>query len=155
VVLESEEIIAKGAVGEPAARAPVCMIVEDEAAIALALEDEFRDAGYDVSGPFATCAAALIKLGRDRPDVAILDTVLKDGSCLELASALKRRGVPFVIFSGWEEMHQNAPELAGAPWIVKPAEFATVRQAIERLAAGRDGAGGARNEAAPPPMPVI
>jgi DNA-binding response OmpR family regulator len=145
--LEFDETIPMRGIGARAARLPVCMIVEDKAAIALALEDEFREAGYDVSGPFATCGAALIKLRRDRPDVAILDTVLKDGSCLELARALRLRGVPFVVFSGWEEMHQNAPELAGAPWIVKPAEFETVRRAVEGLA-GRYGA-------APPATPVV
>jgi hypothetical protein len=26
-----------------------------------------------------------------------------------------------MIYSGYEEAHQNAPELAGAPWISKPA----------------------------------
>ncbi len=136
------------AVAAPAERALTCMIVEDEAAIALALEDEFRDAGYEVIRPFAMCAGDLIRLNGDLPDVAILDTVLKDGSCLELARELKRRGVPFVIFSGREEMHQNAGELAGVPWVVKPADYATLMRAVAGLTRRSDPVGSAAAPAA-------
>ena len=35
------------------------------------------------------------------PDVAILDAALKDGPCQEVALALGKRAVPFLIYSGF------------------------------------------------------
>ena len=40
-------------------RAPVAMIVEDEAIIAMGLEDGLADHGYEMAGPFSACADAL------------------------------------------------------------------------------------------------
>src|SRR5215213_4165217 len=86
---------------------PTCMIAEDEALIGMALEEELADAGFKTTGPFARCADALGSLDHDRPEVALLDTVLKDGSCLELARELIRRNIPFVIYSGREQRHES------------------------------------------------
>ena len=97
------------------------MIVEDEALIAFSLEDAFADAGYQVSGPFSTCADGLAALGRAAPDLAILDATLRDGSCLELARELRRRGIPFLIYSGRDAVEEYAPELDGIPWFNKPS----------------------------------
>lgn len=113
---------------------PACMVVEDEVLIGMALEDELGEAGFRITGPFARCADALASLDRDRPAVALLDTVLKDGSCLDLARELIRRNIPFVIYSGQEQHHASAPEFDGVPWVVKPAPYqevvAAVRQAM-------------------------
>jgi DNA-binding response OmpR family regulator len=114
---------------------PVCMIVEDDALIGIALEGDFTAAGYEVAGPFATCAAALAALHVRKPDVATLDTVLKDGPCLGLARELRRRSVPFMVYSGYDEAHQNAPELVGALWIDKPAQHSDLVYAAGELIA--------------------
>ena len=34
---------------------PLVLVLEDEALIALNLQDELQDAGYAVAGPFTTC----------------------------------------------------------------------------------------------------
>ncbi len=44
-------------------------------------------------GPFALCADALRALNKSVLDAAVLDAVLKDGPCSELAHELKRRDV--------------------------------------------------------------
>lgn len=123
---------------DPAAplSAPTCLLVEDEAIIALSLEDEFQNAGYRTVGPFATCADALASLDADRPDAAVLDTVLKDGSCIELARELIRRGIPFVIYSGADDRHAGVPEFDGIAWIVKPSPQARVVAAVAQLLRG-------------------
>jgi DNA-binding response OmpR family regulator len=87
--------------------------------IAMMIEDELVDAGYGVAGPFATCIGAFSWLSTNAPDVAVLDTRLQDGSCWELAVELRRRGIPFVVYSGAIDTHVT--ELAGAPWVAKPA----------------------------------
>jgi DNA-binding response OmpR family regulator len=69
-------------------------LAEDEAIIALELTDSLQAAGFDVAGPFATCAEAEKWLKTGQPEAAILDNLLKDGPCDALASDLSKRGVP-------------------------------------------------------------
>ena len=52
---------------------PVVLILEDEAIIGLNLQDEMKDAGYRIGGPFTTCADALSWLHINTPDAAVLD----------------------------------------------------------------------------------
>ncbi len=111
------------------------MIVEDEAIIAFSLEDAFGDEGYDVTGSFSSCADALTALASARPDMAVLDATLSDGSCLDLARELRRRAVPFLVYSGRIAKEEPAPELDGVVWIEKPAPSATVIRAAAQLLA--------------------
>ncbi len=86
------------------------LVLEDEALIALNVQDELQDAGYEVAGPFSTCSAALEWLQTTTPDMAILDATLKDGPCREIALELSRREVPFLIYSGYQEDRQLLSE---------------------------------------------
>lgn len=108
------------------------MVVEDEAIIAMSLEDALSDKGFRVVGPFSACAAALAALETSTPDLAILDAVLSDGPCLDLARALRGRGVPFMIYSG-ADAFEHAPELDGVPWVEKPSSLEIVLKAALRL----------------------
>jgi DNA-binding response OmpR family regulator len=112
------------------------MIVEDEAIIAFSLEDGLTDAGFEVVGPFSACADALTSLAGNVPDIAILDAVLSDGTCLDLARELRLRGVPFVVYSGASEFREHAPELQGTPWVEKPAPFEVVLACARKLLGG-------------------
>ena len=113
---------------------PSVMIVEEEPIFAFALEEEFIDAMFLVSGPFGSCAAALSALDSELPDVAVLDSRLEDGPCHELALELKRRGVPFLICSGMPLDETEPKELAGVPRLHKPSPFPEiVRRARELL----------------------
>ena len=112
---------------------PTAMVVEDEAIIAMSLEDGLSDKGFHVVGPFSACAAALAALETGTPDLAILDAVLSDGPCLELARALRDRGVPFMIYSGADAFDEHATELDGVPWVEKPSPLDTVLKAAVKL----------------------
>jgi DNA-binding response OmpR family regulator len=91
---------------QPAKTSSLVLVLEDEALIALNVQDELQDAGYEVAGPFSACSAGLEWLQTATPDVAILDAALKDGSCHEIALELTRRKVPFLIYSGYQEDRQ-------------------------------------------------
>jgi hypothetical protein len=82
------------------AERPLVLLAEDEAIIAIDLEDSLKAAGFAVAGPFATIAETTAWLETGRPDVAILDHGLKDGLSDALARDLARRGVPTIIFTG-------------------------------------------------------
>jgi DNA-binding response OmpR family regulator len=96
------------------------LLVEDEALVATNLQDELKEAGYAVGGPFDTCAAALAWLETETPDLAVLDTVLKDGTCKALAAELARRGVGFVLWSGHLQDKQTLQEFRDAVWVIRP-----------------------------------
>lgn len=109
------------------------MIVEDEAIIAFSLEDLFGDAGYGVTGPFASCAGALQWLETSLPDVAVLDVTLSDGPCLELALELRRQRVPFLIYSGRDAIEECPPELRDVLWLEKPGSLEALLGPVQEL----------------------
>ena len=117
---------------------PLVLVLEDEALIALNLQDELQDEGYEVAGPFTDCSAALDWLQTATPDMAILDATLNDGSCHSAAVELSRRGVPFLIYSGHQEDRQLLSEFGHVTWIEKPAPAATLVQACQQLLVGCD-----------------
>ena len=80
------------------------LVVEDEAFIAMMLEDMLNDLGYDVLGPVATCAQALAVLRKQGPpDAAILDINLGGESVYPVAEVLRERRVPFLFSTGYGE----------------------------------------------------
>jgi DNA-binding response OmpR family regulator len=98
---------------------PWCLVVEDEALIGMALEAFLEDAGFRVAGPFMSNAQALAWLEDHTPDVAVLDVLLKDGPCTSLVRALRRRSIPFAIYSGLRP-GSRPPELETVRWMEKP-----------------------------------
>ena len=115
---------------------PLILVLEDEALIALNVQDELQDAGYEVAGPFSTCSAALKWLQTTTPDMAILDTTLKDGPCQKVALELSRREVPFLIYSGYQEDQQLLSDFQHIAWIEKPVPSGTLVQACQQVLVG-------------------
>ena len=119
---------------------PLVLILEDEALIALDLHDELRDAGYEVAGPFTTCAAALSWLETATPATAILDTALKDGSCRAIVQELTCREVPFLIYSGYHEDPELLAAFSHVTWIEKPVPSSVLVEACQQLLVGSSAA---------------
>jgi DNA-binding response OmpR family regulator len=114
--------------------APIrCLVVEDQALIGMAIEAYLEDIGCAVE-PLASGAAALTWLAANTPDAAIIDFLLKDGPGIELARELKRRGVPFVIYSGHPRKSYIPADLQDVPWIEKPADRADLLGALAAVA---------------------
>jgi DNA-binding response OmpR family regulator len=111
---------------------PVILLAEDEAIIAIELADSLQAAGFDVAGPFATCADAEEWLKTAVPDAAILDNLLKDGPCDALASDLARRGVPVIMFSGHDEPAAVSSTEWKGSWVTKPVAFPILLEALKR-----------------------
>jgi DNA-binding response OmpR family regulator len=110
------------------------LVVEDDALVSMAVEAEVADAGHAVVGPFGCCADALASLSSDGlPDAAVLDFRLRDGPCLDLARALRQRGVPFLVYTGSLPSAKPCGPLEGAPWIEKPAPTGRLAAALDAL----------------------
>jgi DNA-binding response OmpR family regulator len=56
------------------------LVVEDEPLLALSLTEELAGAGHTVLGPAKTVAEGLDLIEADKPELAILNTNLEDGS---------------------------------------------------------------------------
>jgi DNA-binding response OmpR family regulator len=118
-------------------RSPLVLLVEDEALIAFVVMDDLESAGYRVAGPFNRCADAMHWLDGETPDVAIIDIHLRDGSSAALADALRRRGVPFIVFSGERRDGRVAGPFESARWLGKPASSRQMLETVEELVLAR------------------
>jgi CheY-like chemotaxis protein len=78
------------------------LIVEDEALIAMMLEDMLDELGHSVAGVEATIDGAIAAARASAFDCVLLDANLGGDSAAPVASALRDAGVPFVVTSGYE-----------------------------------------------------
>jgi DNA-binding response OmpR family regulator len=101
--------------------------------IAMMLYEDLSEAGFEVSGPFTNCVAALASLERQTPDAAILDIELSDGPCMALARALREKRIPFVILTGHTSDVSHEDAFSGAPWLAKPMSHDAVMNAVRTL----------------------
>jgi len=115
------------------------MIVEDQALIGMSLEAFLEDAGFEVAGTFMSNAQAMQWLESDAPDVAILDIMLRDGISLEIARALKSKGVPFAVYSGLPTRADCPMELRDVPWLEKPVSRETLLDVLGQLTGSGSG----------------
>jgi DNA-binding response OmpR family regulator len=106
------------------------LIVEDEPLIAMMLEDFILSLGHEVSGSCDSVSSALREIEEGECDLAILDVNLKGESVWPVASALRKKGTPFVLATGG---HVDPPpaEFAGVPTIEKPYTIDRVTPIIE------------------------
>ena len=96
------------------------LVAEDEAVIALDLEVTLRQFGCVVLPATPTVAEALALLAAERPDVALVDPELADGSAAPLAIALIAAGIPFAVMTGHDADQLGDPALCAAPYLGKP-----------------------------------
>src|SRR3954469_2267215 len=113
---------------------PCCLVAEDQALIALALEAALEEVGIEIAGPFGSCAEALTWVERHTPELALLDFKLRDGPCTTLVTTLLGRGVPVIITAGCPHGPRTWPELCDVFWLEKPLDPARLLALIERVA---------------------
>jgi len=95
------------------------LIVEDEPVIAFALEELLIASGFQIAGVATRLEAALAVIESGVCDAAIIDTNLAGVSAGPAAVALKARGVPYLILSGYSSS-QLLSVFSGAPCLQKP-----------------------------------
>jgi CheY-like chemotaxis protein len=109
------------------------LLVEDEALVAMLVEDMLAEQGCSVVAAASRLEEALAKV-RDASldfDVAILDLNLAGETTFPVAEALDRRGVPFVFATGYGAAGLP-PEWRARPTLQKPFTAADVASALER-----------------------
>lgn len=110
------------------------LLVEDEALVAMLLEDIVIELGGIVVGPEAQLDLAIASAETAVIDAAILDINLHGNRSYGVADALRLRGVPFAFATGYGESGVD-PAHRGVPVLIKPYTGQDVARALEQLLA--------------------
>lgn len=105
------------------------LVVEDEAIVAMLIEDILLDLGCVVLGPAASVDAALRLLEEAPADAAVLDINLSGEMVFPVADELERRSIPFIFSTGYgraglDVLHTDKPVLQ------KPYQPVRLRSAL-------------------------
>lgn len=110
------------------------LVVEDEAMVAMLIEDTLTEAGFEVLGPAATVADAMAVLDAGRPACAVLDLNLGGETSAPVADRLAAERIPFLICSGYGASGVPASH-AGRPVLAKPYDPGELLRTMRRLLA--------------------
>ncbi|WP_439543158.1 response regulator [Hyphomicrobium sp.] len=108
------------------------LIVEDEPLIVLDMTDALKCTGAAITST-NTVKHAMLLVEHNGLAGAILDHALPDGDCSDLCARLTERGVPFLIYSGYN--HIEGP-CTHVPYLTKPATAEMLVAAVEKLING-------------------
>jgi DNA-binding response OmpR family regulator len=131
--------------GEPALRAPRILVVEDDPAVRLSLRLASQKEGFEVAEA-ASGPAALAELGRQRPDLVLLDLMLPGSSGFDICRAMHQRdpSLPVIILTarGDEVDKVVGLELGADDYITKPFSprelIARIRAVLRRSSRGAE-----------------
>jgi two-component SAPR family response regulator len=108
---------------------PRVLLVEDEALVAMMMEDVLEDLGWEVAGSFGDVRPTLDWLANHDLDAAVLDINLGAEMVFPIAEVLKARGTPFTFLTGY-----TAPPRAGEfsnPILNKPVDVDQLERVLE------------------------
>jgi PAS domain S-box-containing protein len=100
---------------------PRVLLVEDEALVAMMIQECLGEFGYQVLGPIGTAGEAAAKANDGQFEAAVLDINLGDGAVYPIADLLAARGVPFVFVTGYDAESVEA-RFRKVPVLQKPIE---------------------------------
>ena len=110
------------------------LVVEDEPLLAMLLEENISELGYESAGSAATVEQAMGLLDSGGFDAALLDFSLSDDTTsAPVAERLKREGKPFCYLSGHSSLtlEDSVPQ---APLLTKPVSLSALRGALDSMA---------------------
>ncbi len=107
---------------------PRVLLVEDEALVAMMIQETLAEFGFQIVGPIGTAAEALSSVREHHFDAAVLDINLGDGLVYAVAEILEERGVPFVFVTGYDADSVDS-RFGGIPILQKPIE----REMLQRI----------------------
>ncbi len=107
------------------------LVLEDEAIIAMLIEDTLLDIGCKNIEIASSIDRALELISARTPDFAILDLNLNGLRSYPVADALSSRGRPFVFLSGYGARGLDG-DYKDAPVLQKPFQQADIERALKR-----------------------
>jgi PAS domain S-box-containing protein len=104
------------------------LLVEDEALVAMMIQETLVEFGFQVVGPVSTASEALAAARDGHFDAAVLDINLGDNLAYGVADILEKRDVPFVFLTGYDTESIES-RFNGIPILQKPIE----RKALQKI----------------------
>lgn len=105
------------------------LLVEDEAIVAMMLEDMLEGMGYQPEGPAMSVETAMGFLDAGGIDAAILDINVGGGSSETIAERLQLLGLPFAFATGYTAAPSGRFE--GTPLLQKPYSEEELRRVLD------------------------
>ncbi|WP_438751895.1 response regulator [Pararhizobium sp. O133] len=105
------------------------LLVEDEALVAMLVEDFLTEMGFSVVGPAMRLEPALQMAATAEIDFAVLDINLAGKHSFPIAQVLRQRGIPFLFASGYG-VAGLAEGFETAPVLQKPFDKSDLEKAI-------------------------
>lgn len=112
------------------------LVVEDEFLIALATADLLESLGCVVIGPAARLTAALSFAQLEPVDAAILDINLAGEPVWPVAEELRRRNVPFLYLSAYQDADIVPAHISGVPYLQKPLNEPRLQRTLAAIWGG-------------------
>jgi PAS domain S-box-containing protein len=150
LALPAEQIVAAAGDGwlqkdkPPGAKAPSSdasaegmrvLVLEDEALIAMQIEDALGAAACTVVGPATRIGEAFDLLYAEEVDAALLDVNVAGERSFAIADILAAKRIPFAFVTGFDAASTLPEHLRFAPVVSKPFETAQLEAVIAQLAA--------------------
>jgi light-regulated signal transduction histidine kinase (bacteriophytochrome)/CheY-like chemotaxis protein len=129
-----------GIIGSPAQPSSAhlrLLVVEDSYLVVLTLEAMCEDLGWTMIGPATRLAEALSLARTEAFDAALLDVNLDGEMSWEVATILKRRGIPFAFSTGYNEVGILPDGLEDSEIFAKPYRIADVERRLRLMVAKR------------------
>jgi DNA-binding response OmpR family regulator len=128
--------VSRNRIGEPSAVGSRVLVVEDEFLLSTLLEQDLRDAGYDVIGPYFSLSTAMAAAQSELFDVAILDINLRGELVYPVAEELARRKIPFLFLSGYA-LANMPQEFRTYPRLAKPTDLKSLLRTVATVLRGK------------------
>lgn len=122
------------------------LIVEDEVLVAMLLEELLSGMGHKVVASIARVGEAIRFADHADVDLAILDVNLHGANSFPVASALRRRGIPFIFATGFGSAGLTS-EFENEVTLQKPYEPCELKRAIAEASGPSTGRQGLVREA--------
>jgi PAS domain S-box-containing protein len=103
------------------------LLVEDEALVAMTIQESLTEFGFHVIGPVCTVSEAEAVAKDGQVDAAVLDINLGDGLVYSVAEILAARDVPFVFVTGYDAESVDS-RFREIPVLQKPIEREMLQQ---------------------------
>ena len=108
------------------------LVIEDEALVAMLIEDMIHDSGDEMVGSACRLSDALVLAQETQADVALLDINLGGALAYPVADVLRQRGVPIVFTSGYGSAGL-IDRFQDCPMLDKPFDQPSLEHAIHTV----------------------
>jgi CheY-like chemotaxis protein len=106
------------------------LLAEDDYFIVMQMVQDLERSGAQVIGPVPTVAKALDRLDKlSNIEAAILDINLQGELVFPVAEELRRRGIPFVFASGYDDT-VIPPDFSDVPLLQKPTNVGEIASVL-------------------------